>query len=234
MKDKYFKIEEEVPYDLKEAVREAGGTILPAHNRMRKNNALWVTDTEEKQKKIYEIIHSYKKNMDNSKKETEKIEKLLVDDKQIKEEKNSFYFSIPEDSIISITENGTYDWTRLLSEDGWDALVAVQMIRKYGLPQKESERERLLDHFAKRIKGEQYNIIYEDLCEYSAIFRKAYGPETVKKALEAADIKDGFNFSSNVNNSTAISEEVKKLLSFVFPIVKREREEPEREEERYI
>lgn len=235
MSDKHYRIEKEVPYDLKEAVRMAGGVILPAHTRKKKNE-LWVTDSEEKRNKIYDMIDSYQEKIKRG--EPEKIERMLSGEEEkglIKEKnKRTAYFSIPKEYIISIGDNGKYDWTKLLSESGWDSLVAVQMIRKYGLPEKESERIKLLENFSNRVRGEQYNVVYEDLCEYSEVFRKAYGPDVVRAALLAADIKDGFNFTGRVKESGKISEEVKRLLLFVFPIVRRYKEEPVMEREKYL
>lgn len=211
-KEKYF-IERTIPFALKRKLIGIGISILPIEERS--DEKIWYADSLEQKKEAERIIDEYC--------ETYAIDRLVEQDSH--ETISSFLKGIEEEMNdnhglkIKPRLNDDYNWDFLLEH--WDSLKAVQAIKEHGLPSLSRQREALLEKLAERNPGIQYNVVYEDLCEYCEDFEAAYGWDTVKKALEDGNITNGFNLSSKVNNSD-LPEELKKLLLYVFPSVRRE------------
>lgn len=122
--------------------------------------------------------------------------------------------------IICLDEE--YDWSSVLSMKKYDTLMLVRLIKEKGLPVLEVERTELIKKLAKYERRKFYNIVYEDLINYSEEFEKAYGMSVLVRALSAIGIQNGFNLKLNVNASS-LPEDIKAAILFAFPVVKRER-----------
>lgn len=219
-KEKYF-IERTIPFALKRKLIAIGINILPIEERS--DWKIWYADSLEQKKEAEQIIDEYCETyaIDQSS-EQESNSKRFIDSQ---EAISSFLKGIEEEMNnnhglkINPRLDDNYDWNFLLQN--WDSLKAVLAIKEHGLPALSKQRETLLEKLTERNPGTQYNVVYEDLCEYCEDFDAAYGWNTVKKALEDGNITNGFNLSSKVNNSD-LPEELKKLLLYVFPSVRRE------------
>jgi len=242
-----FFLDTEVPFELRERMAEMRIFCLPLEERQ--NNKVWYANSLEDKKTAEREIKRFEFH---STRETSSfpqankrdipynpssltLQTLQKEDKEhtdhlmhslLKEEpksvaKSDSSFLVPP-SFQVITKEET-DWKFLFSDSGWNSLKAVEMIKTYGLPSKEEDRISLLQWLNKRFPGKQYNIVYEDLCEYCEAFEAAYGTKVIEEALRMSGIKNGFNLQAKLENSKLL-EEIKKAMLFLFPIVHRERD----------
>lgn len=193
-----------VDFNAKDSAREAGAKVKNGKWTIRKTkniDEIKVDNIEAKNKlkNLVQRIANKEENIDAS--NTQLAEHLSISDNLLCDEENDNF------------------WDNLLDFRNWNALVAVQSIKKDGLPRLERQREKMLGYFAnvRTFKvGEQYPVGYKDICDYCEAFNKAYGFETVGMLQRKHNI-NGFNFESNLNTSAMTNEE-KELFRFVFPI----------------
>lgn len=216
---KDYPIETQIPFALKEAAVKEGAYLKEIPETGEK---IWTADTKQKRDRVRSLIENF--GIDPEQKTDIRTEEdyYCYDERNNKEQKEEDPDKKEIPFAIHPVTYKDFNWDAVLSEDRWDSLSAVQRIKKYGLPKLESQRIRLLKNLSVKKPGEQFSVVYEDLCEYSEAFRQTYGWDVIKKALEAGKIEDGFNFQSTVNTSTSLPEEAKKLLLYALPVVKRE------------
>ena len=136
-------------------------------------------------------------------------------------------FSYPIVTYHDKIKEDNFSWEYALSEE-WDSLRIVSLIKKYGMPETVAARIYLLENINNRLQmelqkrnpGDQYDVVYEDLCDYCPAFRRTYGFTTIRKALTFANITNCYNLRMNLSKSK-LSEELQLATLYVFPIIHR-------------
>lgn len=226
--NKQVFLEVDVPFEFKQTAIELGAQMLLPEERTSKK--IWYVNNEKKKKMIEKYIEDFlnKKNLEEMtySSSNDKNNEETIPQNESKEEsedvkkidsccKSEISFELEIDTYDS------FDWSRLLSEGRWNSLKVVQAIKEHGLPKTKEQRIIILTNLARREPGSQFNVVYEDICEYCEAFDKAYGWDVVKRALKAGGILNGFHLKRKVKESR-LPLEVKKILLYVFPVVKRE------------
>ena len=144
-------------------------------------------------------------------------ERIMTPKQKTGEYKAPDSLRVPENCLCDESENKF--WEELLDYRYWNALTAVLKIKQSGLPRTTEQRAKMLNYFASvntYRAGEQYNVSYKELCDYSEKFEEAYNYQIVS-AIKRHHGITGFNFEMSLNKNE-LTEEEKALLRFVFPI----------------
>ena len=145
------------------------------------------------------------------------VNRISKEDSEPKEYVDPGVLTVPKNCLCNEEENAF--WEELLEYKYWNALLAVLKIKECGLPRTTEQRALLLNYFASTCSyhtGEQYNVSYKELCDYSEKFNEAYNFEVVS-AIKRKHGITGFNFEMSLNKGDLTDEE-KALFRFVFPI----------------
>ena len=218
-KEKKYYIRDDivVPFGIKRALLVLGMHMDPLEERT--GAQIWYAYDEETRNNAERLICNYSMSKDK--------ERIIEEDAPRTDKKTEI---ILDDFEEEIEKDGNYDWDNLFLPQNWDTLKAVQAIKEHGLPKIKEHRELLLSYLSKSNPGKQFNVVYEDLCEYCEDFEKAYGWNRIRESLIEANITNGFNLPRKVRESE-LSLEMQNAILYAFPAVHRERAEIRFDEE---
>lgn len=214
----YIRGDITVPFGIKRALLVLGMHMDPLEERT--GSQIWYAYDEETRNNAEKLICNYGMARDK--------ERIIEEDAPRK--KNTSLEIILDDFEEKVEKDGNYNWDSLLLPQNWDTLKAVQAIKEHGLPKIKEQRETLLSYLARSNPGKQYNVVYEDLCEYCEDFEEAYGWDKIREALIEANITNGFNLPRKVRSSE-LPLEMQNAILYAFPAVHRERAEIRFDEE---
>lgn len=214
---KLYPLMNKVPFEMRKIVSDKG----VEYGKVAGKNC-WYCKTEKKRKEIDKEIEEY---LIKQRRDEEKVKEMLfLNNNSISTKKeeiinNSVNCELKTELEINVKPEiyKDFEWETYFKNTGWNSLDVVQKIKENGLPKEEKLRIYILKNLRNSKNMGDYNVVYLDLCEYAAAFKNTYPYELIDTAFRVANLKNGYNFELKVGTSD-LSEELKELLLYVFPI----------------